>query len=497
MDSLVDIIRRFEGCDSLITFVDARGISNVHYSSLYRVIKSKADAYSSLGIHAGDRVVIALDSSQSSVTQFLALLLIGAEPVSIKPRIPGGNYNDYVAGIVREQRARAYVPSPTDPPILIGRNNRLKHRNTEGIAFIQYTSGSIASPKPVPLSHEAVLHNTRGVNRRYGRSRHDCMLNVIPLCHDMGLVGGLLTSIVEGHDIVMVDPRWFLRAPISVLELGVKRRVTTAPLPNFIARYLLKILRNRRQPRRPYFELWNSIYIGSEPIKRQMVEDLLSTGAHYDLNPKAVIFSYGMAEAALVVSSRRLDTVATSFDSVGSSWHANNGTPLQGIEIALGSQSVGGYKEIKIRGKSLFNAPQYSETGRWYNTGDVGYLKNGDLFVVGRNSDYVVVDGCNLHAADMEQLIYRETDFKDAIIQPINGRLHVWLVSSRTDAVDFKQIRRILKTHFSITDPFLESIKPGHIVRTASGKIVKDLTIKRLTGPSGFNAGHEEKSNVN
>jgi len=213
-----------------------------------------------------------------------------------------------------------------------------------------------------------------------------------------------------------------------------------------------------------------------------MVEDFISAGADFGLNPNALIFSYGMAEASLVVCSHRFQNMEHSFDATGGLWHANNGKSLDGIEVDLNGQSWGTYKEIRVRGKSLFEMPAASDqqTDGWYHTGDVGYLKNRDLYVVGRARDYVIVDGCNVHAADIEQVLCDAIGLAETVIQPVNGRLCVWLVTKRTDWSDFAEVKKILKKCFTVTNPFVDTIRPGHVVRNASGKIVKDLTVKRL-----------------
>jgi fatty-acyl-CoA synthase len=284
--SLVDIINAFEACDNVVTFLDARGATDVRYSELYQLIQAEAVKYRAMGVASGQRVVMALDSSQRTVVHFLALLLMGAVPVSIKPTIPYGDYANYVRQILQQQNARAYLPAQAEKPALVDcarpATASIDALPQSGrIAFVQYTSGSVAEPRPISLSHDAVIHNITGVNRRYDRSVRDCMLNVIPLCHDMGLVGGLLTSIVELHNLLIVDPKYFVRSPLSVLEFASARNVTTAPLPNFIVRYITRILRHAGKSPRPYFERWASIYVGSEPIRKQMVEEFISIGADF------------------------------------------------------------------------------------------------------------------------------------------------------------------------------------------------------------------------
>jgi acyl-CoA synthetase (AMP-forming)/AMP-acid ligase II len=318
------------------------------------------------------------------------------------------------------------------------------------------------------------------------------MLNVIPLCHDMGLIGGVLGSFLERNPLIVVDTKWFLRSPVSVLELGMRRQVTVAPIPNFVVRYLTRILRLKSNAA-PYFDTWKSIYIGSERITKETIEQFISVGARFALHPRSLIFSYGMAEAALMVTSYRFTNMAEAFDDeVDGSSHANNGMPLDGIEVEFGD-AAGSYREIKVRGESLFSSSEspLERTSTWHHTGDVGYRKGGNLFIVGRIRDSITVDGTNVHAADVEEALSNEMAVEQCICEPIDGVLHVWLVTKRTDPVDAERVTRLLRRLFGISKSQVATIRPAQVARTTSGKIMKQVTVQRLLSASCTHVSHK------
>ncbi|HEX3257838.1 MAG TPA: fatty acyl-AMP ligase, partial [Pseudonocardia sp.] len=294
-------------------------------------------------------------------------------------------------------------------------------------ALLQLTSGSTAEPKAVRITH-ANLHANITAMAQAARLDvdRDVQVSWLPLFHDMGMVGFLTVPMTLGLDLVTVTPLDFLGRPILWAELISKYRGTVTAAPNFAYAVL------GRQLARFDGELdLSSLRIalnGAEPIDPVAVGALVDAGARFGLRPESVLCAYGMAETALGVAfapvetglavdeidaddleTRRLATPGTgrSFPKLG--------PPLPGIEVrvvaddgaVLGERQVG---VLQLRGPSV--TPGYltvhgpvatQDAEGWFDTGDEGYLVDGQVVVCGRRKDVIIMGGRNIYPTDIER----------------------------------------------------------------------------------------------
>jgi fatty-acyl-CoA synthase len=294
-------------------------------------------------------------------------------------------------------------------------------------ALLQLTSGSTAEPKAVRITH-ANLHANITAMAQAARLDvdRDVQVSWLPLFHDMGMVGFLTVPMTLGLDLVTVTPLDFLGRPILWAELISKYRGTVTAAPNFAYAVL------GRQLARFDGELdLSSLRIalnGAEPIDAVAVQALVDAGARFGLRPESVLCAYGMAETALGVAfapvetglavdeidaddleTRRLATPGTgrSFPKLG--------PPLPGIEVrvvaddgaVLGEREVG---VLQLRGPSV--TPGYltvhgpvatQDAEGWFDTGDEGYLVDGQVVVCGRRKDVIIMGGRNIYPTDIER----------------------------------------------------------------------------------------------
>lgn len=294
-------------------------------------------------------------------------------------------------------------------------------------ALLQLTSGSTAEPKAVRITH-ANLH--ANISAMVQASRldvdRDVMVSWLPLFHDMGMVGFLTVPMTVGLELVTVTPLDFLSRPLLWAELISKYGGTVTAAPNFAYAVLGRQLGRADGP----LDL-STLRIalnGAEPIDPVAVGALVDAGARFGLRPEAVLCAYGMAETALGVAfapvetglavdeidaddleARRLATPGTgrSFPKLG--------PPLPGIEVravgddgtVLGERQVG---VLQLRGPSV--TPGYltvdgpvaaQDAEGWLDTGDEGYLAEGQVVVCGRRKDVIIMGGRNIYPTDIER----------------------------------------------------------------------------------------------
>ena len=293
--------------------------------------------------------------------------------------------------------------------------------------MLQLTSGSTAEPKAVRITH-ANLHANITAMAQASRLDvdRDVQVSWLPLFHDMGMVGFLTVPMTLGLELVTVTPLDFLARPIMWAELISKYRGTVTAAPNFAYAVLGRQLARADVP----LDL-SSLRIalnGAEPIDPDAVRALVDAGARFGLRPEAVLCAYGMAETALGVAfapvetglavdeidaddleARRLATPGTgrSFPKLG--------PPLPGIEVrvigdhgaVLGEREVG---VLQLRGPSVtpgyltVNGPVAAQDAEgWFDTGDEGYLVDGQVVVCGRRKDLIIMGGRNIYPTDIER----------------------------------------------------------------------------------------------
>jgi fatty-acyl-CoA synthase len=294
-------------------------------------------------------------------------------------------------------------------------------------ALLQLTSGSTAEPKAVRITHTNLHANiTAMAQAAHLDVDRDVQVSWLPLFHDMGMVGFLTVPMTLGLDLVTITPLDFLARPILWAELISKYGGTVTAAPNFAYAVL-----GRQLARYDGALDLSSLRIalnGAEPIDPVAVGALVDAGARFGLRPEAVLCAYGMAETALGVAfapvetglqideidaedleTRRLATPGTgrSFPKLG--------PPLPGIEVrvvsadgaVLGEREVG---VLQLRGPSV--TPGYltvhgpvatQDAEGWLDTGDEGYLADGQVVVCGRRKDVIIMGGRNIYPTDIER----------------------------------------------------------------------------------------------
>jgi amino acid adenylation domain-containing protein len=394
----------------------------------------------------------------------------------------------------------------------------------ENLAFLQYTSASTAAPKGVMVSHRNLIENQRMIREAFGHSEHTRVVSWLPLFHDMGLIGCVLQPLYLGVPCVLMSPAAFLQRPIRWLEAISRFRGTTSGGPNFAYDLLCRKARPAELERLD-LSSWDVAFNGAEPVRADTLERFAETFAPCGFRREAFLPCYGLAESTLLVSGggaarpalAAFDARALEEDRVCEAAEGHRrrlvgcGRLPAGQEAVIvdprtcapcGPDRVG---EIWIRGPSTargywsrpaetasdFGARLVDDarTEPFLRTGDLGFIKDGELFVAGRLKDLVIVRGRNHHPQDLEASAERGHSAARPgggaafSIEAPNGERLVLvqeLEHGEKDNVDLEEaaagMRRAVMDDHELALDEVAFIRAGALPRTSSGKVQRRKT---------------------
>jgi amino acid adenylation domain-containing protein len=315
--------------------------------------------------------------------------------------------------------------SPDDAPALDDSAGWWDAPGANDLALLQYTSGSTGDPKGVLLTHGNLLANSERIHRRFGMVARREVVSWLPPYHDMGLIGGILQPLYAGVPATLMSPFAFLQSPVRWLRAISGRRGVVSGGPSFAYELCLRKVSAERR-RELDLSGWEVAFNGAEPVRAETLERFSAAFAEQGFRRQAFYPCYGLAEATLMVTGGepgRLPPVETleARPVVGC------GGSLDGQEVAVvGPESLtpcapGEVGEIWVQGPSVgggywgrpelsastFRARLAGRDGEWLRTGDLGFLRGGELFVTGRIKDLLILRGRNLYPQDVEATVER------------------------------------------------------------------------------------------
>jgi acyl-CoA synthetase (AMP-forming)/AMP-acid ligase II len=510
----------------------------VSFAALHRRAGRVAAALQERGVVKGDRVGLILPDSAEFVDAFFGAMRAGAIPVPVYPPLGLGKldaYLDSTAHILRQAGCSLVLTSRRVRPVLgtllsgaealrgILALRGLVDEVPEGaapreiaiapddIAFLQFTSGSTAAPKGVMLSHRNLAHNIEAIGGPHGLriGEESSAVSWLPLYHDMGLIGFVLTPIYfRTRGVRFLSPLLFLKRPATWLRHLSEFRATITFAPSFA--YGLATRRVSEQ------ELdgvdLSSVRVagcGAEPIQYPLLRGFADRYAARGFQSAALLACYGMAEHSLAITFGRLDE-ELSADRIDpgelARGHAAPATaarealvvncgrpfPLHELRVAgpdgepLPERRVG---HILVRGPSVMEgyfgdpaATRDALAGGWLHTGDLGYLAGGDLHVCGRDKELIIVEGRNYHPQDIEWQASRVDGIRAGNViafglsDPELGRERVVVAAeSALSGPDLAGLphavrARVLESLALRVDEVL-LLAPGTLPKTSSGKL--------------------------
>ncbi len=407
-----------------------------------------------IGVRRGDRVALIFPTEPGFFDAFFGVLLAGAIPVPLYPPVRLGRLDEYLAGTTRMLRAidarvllasrRVYallgrVAHDAAPPLgcrtLESRppgTARPVATGPRDLALVQFSSGTTREPKPVALANDAIAAQAVLLNSYWPDDEHLTHSGVswLPLYHDMGLIGCVMTAIERPGSVTLIPPEMFVTRPATWLQAISRYRASLSPAPNF--GYSLAVQRIRDDELRGVdLSCWRVALCGAEPVVADVLRAFAARFAPLGFAREALTPVYGLSEAALAVtfSDPALAFVARRFDRHALATRAvareaqdgreivSVGRPVPGFEIRVrGARGAvlpeGRIGVVECRGPSLMEGylglPEATaETIRdgWLSTGDLGFTWRGELFLTGRRKDVLLVRGGNHSPDEVEQAV--------------------------------------------------------------------------------------------
>ncbi|HEV7161923.1 MAG TPA: beta-ketoacyl synthase N-terminal-like domain-containing protein, partial [Solirubrobacteraceae bacterium] len=380
----------------------------------------------------------------------------------------------------------------------------IRASSPDSLALLQYTSGSTGDPRGVMLTHSNFLANIRSIAAHLGLTS-DTAKGVfwLPPYHDMGLIGGILSSVVLGGQTTLMSPLSFLSNPFLWLEAVSRFQGTFSAAPNFAFDLCV---RKAAPERMANLELssWRSVVNGAEPVQLATMERFAQHFARVGLERSALMPCYGLAEATLLVSATRLDAQSAPADGVVSVGVPGAGEVILVVdpvssspcaegevgEIWLQSSSVAeGYWNNRAATQEVFAAALREDpgAGAFLRTGDLGFLRGGELHVTGRVKDVLIVRGRNYYPHDLENTaIGADARLRPGCIAAFEGsaeRQELVVVAELGGAIEdgageeiWQAVRRALLREHGLALGALVLIERGASLKTSSGKIRRAAT---------------------
>ncbi|CAB9508016.1 D-alanine--D-alanyl carrier protein ligase [Seminavis robusta] len=373
-----------------------------------------------LGCKKGDRVMIAYPFGLEFLAGMFGAMKIGVIPCSIYPPNPNQLKTDMPkfrrlaedAGAKYALSTSAFATAMTAASILyktgvtwigtdklfIKKSNTNKPKQYErfvgepgGICFIQYTSGSTGRPKGVMISHNNLVEDIWAISRVLGTNAVGALW--LPQYHDMGLVSGFMSAIYAGVHVIMASPIDFIMRPLLWTDMVEIYQATHTSAPNFAYALLLKRLKQAN--RKANWSHVTHAMFAAEPTQRHVVEELAQT---LSIRREHVYNLYGLAEAVVFLTGGPAYPDTSGVVCCG---------PADSPSVKLRIVQDGKEIEEGQVGTIWVQSPVCSDTG------DLGRVVDGQLYVTGRSKDLIIINGKNHYPTDVELSI--DETFGDVI----------------------------------------------------------------------------------
>lgn len=542
--TLIHVILRLKDEERAgVTFIkDEERESFVSYRELYLRALAVLGALRDVGVKPGQEVVFQVDDNERFLPLFWACVLGGLLPVPVTPATTAEQRLKLVniwkvlrepylvikdrslvslLEFCREKELGGMAESLAERAVLLDRldveNDSPEEREVyqaqeSDIALIQFSSGSTGDPKGVTLTHKNLLSNVRALGKAIRpRPEGEKYISWMPLTHDMGLIAFHLVPLLAGWQQLLMPPNLFVRRPLVWLDKISTHGATVAASPNFGFKHLLKVLDAHPEAT---FQL-NSvrlIFNAAEPISASLCREFLQRLAPFGLGNNVMFPGYGLAEASVAVSvpppGRDITTVEVDRRSLrmgerivelpagddGAVEFVGVGTAVDDclVRIAddnhteVGDRIVG---RIQMRGDNVTagyyrnsEATKRAQTeDGWLDTGDLGFMRDGELVITGRLKDIIFANGQNFYSHDLERL----TDQVEGVDSSKLVAAGVFSQQAQEDEVIFFVAHRkkqlddfaVLANNIKTLIHSLTGLKVSHVIpvksipKTTSGKV--------------------------
>lgn len=527
------------GSSEGLVFVDAaeREVA-LPWLEVYRRARRTAAGLARLGVREGDRVALLLPTSPGFMDAFFGALLAGAVPVPLYPPVRLGRLEEYhratarmlqvtgAAVVLTDHRVRLLLGPSVDKarPRLgcltvdeVSRGDD-EHEVAVGpgaLGLIQFSSGSTVDPKPVALTHGALMAQVAALEAAMPLYPDSPRVGVswLPLYHDMGLIGCLLSALHYPGRLVLIPPEVFLAKPSLWLRAVSRHKGYISPAPNFAYGLCLKRVKDS-ELEGVDLSSWRHALNGAEPVSAETLRRFAQRFERWGFSARALRPVYGLSEASLAVTfppegrgprSLGVDAAVLAKESrveEGSRELVSVGAPVAGFEVevrdALGAvlpeRRVG---RVYARGPSLMSGyfGDVEATGRalsadgWLDTGDLGFLADGELYLTGRAKDVVIIRGANHAPQAFEEPLQAVEGVRTGCavalgFTPEDGGDEALLILAERARPDVgeeveEQIRAAVLEATGVRPHTVQLLAPGTLPRTSSGKLRRAEALRR------------------
>ena len=390
---------------------------------------------------------------------------------------------------------------------------------TGDLAYLQYTSGSTSSPKGVCITHASVLRNLRLFQRAWGYSEDSISVTWMPYFHDYGLVDGLLQPLYTGIPCYVLSPVTFIKRPLRWLEAIHRYRGTHTQAPNFAYEHCLKKITPQQRDALDLSSL-RVASTGAEPVRESTLRRFVDYFAPSGFRPAAFCPGYGLAEATLVVATKRHDEPfnvcevdAAALERDGRYMAARDnaiarslvscGPPVGDLQLQIVNPQTARRCAIHEVGEIWVSDPSVAsgywgrteesaavfkvrlsdapDLGEFLRTGDLGFVREGELYMTGRLKDLIITGGVNHYPQDIEWTVQQchagiRTDSCAAFSVEEGGEERLVVVAELNQAPDDWQalidaVRRAVSEEHELDLYALVALRKGAIFKTSSGKV--------------------------
>jgi acyl-CoA synthetase (AMP-forming)/AMP-acid ligase II/aryl carrier-like protein len=544
-NTLVELLERNRNVERVVTYIEGESAERrLSYGEVHSRALGILYHLQAMGAGRGDKLIIFLSNNEQFLDAFWAAIAGGIVPVPLAVGISDEHRHKLLRVARKLGRPYLYTDAKTlerlealaaevgetelmadlksraflvDSLADISRPGKLHRPDPSELAFIQFSSGSTSEPKGVMLTHGNLIANIEGATVVGKYSENDISLSWMPLTHDMGLIGFYLVIFAARAHINLMPTDLFVRRPLLWLQMASKKRVTLTCSPNFGYRHFLKVLGSRELGNVELSSI-RAIYNGAEPISVQLCNEFMQTLAYTGLRATAMYPVYGLAEACLAVSFPKPDSEYRWIRAnrhklgLGSRIEINPADARDVIELicvgrvlpnmelrvaddaraALPDEVVG---HILMRGPNVtqgyFADPEATAQARdaegWLDTGDLGVIHEGELYITGRSKEVIFVNGQNYYPYDLENIAQRAPglDLNKVVTAGIakpgtQGEELVVFVLHRSGLEEFlptvAAVNRLINEHTGIE--VAEVIPVKRIPKTTSGKVQRHLLVQ-------------------
>ena len=452
----------------------------------------------------GDVVVLTRPSGEELFLEFIGSILYNRRPIILQYPSSKVHYDEF-------DKKMEHVKQQLDPSLCLSdeqhvpvyekyfttysklekcpENLPMPANDPNDIAFIQMSSGTTGVPKILYVTHREALENCEEYGKTISLDKNSSVVSWLPLYHDMGLVAGFLLPLLSDAKFHIVDPFTWLSNPETFMDLIKSQRATHIWMPNFAFSYMA----NRVGVDDKSYDLSTvkKFISCSEPTYFEDLTNFYNKFKQFGLSADALSVCYALAENVFAVSQSE----GLKEETYDGKKYISCGKIIPGVSVLIvdNDQDVTNEKAgmVYIKSSSRPNSNRTEDLYYdYYNTGDIGFMREGHLYIIDRQKDSFVSFGNNVYPSAVEQRISQINDIKSGRVacfgvpNRAKGTSEVHVCAEYTGADENKKatasaIMKKIKDVFDLSAT-IHLRSEGFLTKTSSGKISRSSTREKL-----------------